>query len=227
MKFLASIFIIFILLFSNSTCQAMDTWLCTEESSLRQGNSIYACGVGTGKDENQARVSAFEHAKHEFQRICSLSYDCKGHEIDVFPKRTTCERGKKQYRCYRLIVFNIGSKSFWSVNQDASKSSTRKTSRLSLPRVNLPDTPDVFKPFVYEDTLNLPKLKKGMSKKNLLAEFGAPYSVDHDDDDGTAGLDMNYNGKMCVSGTLCDVYVEHNKVMNWRNFKPIYTEDLK
>lgn len=102
-------------LFPSSALPASDDlWLCKEESSVRSANTIGSCGVGTGEDENAARASAFENAKAEFTRICDLSADCKGHELSVMPKRTTCQeapekKGRERFKCYRLIEFTVVS----------------------------------------------------------------------------------------------------------------------
>lgn len=88
-----------------------DQWLCSEESSQRQNNVIFACGVGTGDDEDKARRSSFENAKNEFDQICNSSSDCKYHEVTVIPKRTSCEEKNGAYKCYRLIAYVLGDES--------------------------------------------------------------------------------------------------------------------
>lgn len=95
-------------LFFSVNASAIDSWLCLEESSQREGNTIRSCGIGSGKDENAARLDALDNAKEEFNRICDSSSDCKNHEVRAIPQRTTCERDSGQYRCYRLIVYAIG-----------------------------------------------------------------------------------------------------------------------
>jgi len=98
---------------------AMDDWLCTEESSVKRGNSIYACGVSKtwGQyTEDAARYEAFKNAQLEFLIICNMSDDCKNHSFDVESKRTTCEPmldGQNEiygYKCYRLVVFTSTSR---------------------------------------------------------------------------------------------------------------------
>ena len=86
-----------------------ENWFCKENASQRRGNSIYSCGVGLGKDENEARVRAFDNATAEFSKVCHASDDCNGHEISADPKRTTCAPdGRDKFKCYRLVVFAIG-----------------------------------------------------------------------------------------------------------------------
>jgi hypothetical protein len=81
-------------------------WLCTEESSQRRGDAIYACGIGSGKTESAARAAAFASAKAEFQRICRSSDDCRGHKVSAEPRRTEC-REEQGFKCYRLVVYSI------------------------------------------------------------------------------------------------------------------------
>lgn len=96
------------LLFSAiSFATASESWLCTEESSQTQGQQIFACGVGHGEDEDQARAKAFDSAKAEFRRLCDVSTACKGLAVKVEPKRTTCEEGSQGWKCYRLLVFEV------------------------------------------------------------------------------------------------------------------------
>lgn len=56
---------------------AAEQWICVEASSQKQGKVISACGIGMGKNENEARLNAFDNAKTEFQRVCLSSDDCK------------------------------------------------------------------------------------------------------------------------------------------------------
>lgn len=94
--------IILLLLLFPQLALAQEQWLCTMESSQRRGDSIYACGIGFGAEESQARAAAFKDAKDEFQRLCETS-DCKRYSID--PKRTTCEDTVSGWKCYRLLVY--------------------------------------------------------------------------------------------------------------------------
>ena len=195
-------------LFPSPAC-AGENWLCKEESSQRRGNSVLSCGVGFGNDENQARLSAFDNSKTEFNRVCNSSTDCKGHEITTEPKRTSCEQEGTKYKCYRLIVYIIGT-------AKAASGGTNHSSSLSAR-----DKPETFAPFVYESIKNKPKVHKGMSKKEVLAAFGAPETAEN----GMFGFEMRYRGKMCVD-EFCFVTFSGNSVSLYSGFKPIYTEDL-
>lgn len=98
-------FTLLLLLLSANSFAAED-WFCSEESSEKRGNSIYACGIGEGPSESDARSSALDNAKLEFSKLCTISDDCRGHRVIARPARTTCEPG---YRCYRMVVFTIQS----------------------------------------------------------------------------------------------------------------------
>lgn len=93
---------------STSSASANESWLCTDESSQIQGTSILSCGIGLANDEDTARAKAFYAAKAEFDRICDASTTCKGKEVKVEPKRTTCAPDGEKYKCHRLIVFTVG-----------------------------------------------------------------------------------------------------------------------
>jgi hypothetical protein len=96
-----------LLLLVPTVCLAHTTWLCTEESSQREGNVIKACGVATASLEPLARAGAFDQAKAELGRVCAVGADCHGHQVVITPKRTLCERVASGYRCYRLVEFEV------------------------------------------------------------------------------------------------------------------------
>lgn len=181
-----------------------EEWLCKEAASIRNGPLIQSCGIGTGKDENHARLAAFDNAKAEFERICLASDDCKNRTVSVEPERTSCTKEKSGYKCYRMLTFEISR----STKQGGQKASTKS-----------PDVPDAFIPFRIEDVAHLPRLRKGMTKKELLEKFGAPFKVDNY---------YWYRGEMCIYSTsTCLVKVQNGAVTSWDDFKPIYTEDLE
>ena len=83
-------------------------WTCEETGSRRLGpNTIEACGVAEAETEEEARASAYGQAKREFEMICNDSANCRGRDFNVNPKRSTCSKGKKTYKCYRAIEFQI------------------------------------------------------------------------------------------------------------------------
>lgn len=102
--------ILTVMFFLTASSALADDWLCTEEGSLKQGNSILACGSGTGLTEEYAREQSLITAKNEFEQICNSSSDCNGHKVVMDPKRMTCSQVLNQYKCYRLIVYTIGEK---------------------------------------------------------------------------------------------------------------------
>ena len=85
-------------------------WLCEEEASQREGNTIKSCGIGQAKTEAEARDMALDNAKKEFDKICNASVDCAGHETIADPRRTSCSLKGNTYTCHRLIAFEISSK---------------------------------------------------------------------------------------------------------------------
>lgn len=217
---------IFTLCFIQSAFAADPIWLCREESSQRQENAIKACGIGTGKDENAARLNAFDNSKTEFLRICKSSDDCRDHEITIEPKRTSCEQEDGGYKCYRLIVFTIAAAVRGSGLGGAAESDQKVGGRVRS-QLTMKDKPDVFQPFVYESIKDNPKVRRGMTKKEFLAAFGAPSSVSDSTSYGEQRtLQMFYRGKMCVY-TSCYVIVLGDRVTAYSDFKPIYSEDLK
>jgi hypothetical protein len=196
-------------------------WLCTEESSQRQGNTVLSCGVAVGDDENEARSKAFDNARNEFKKVCDASSDCRGHETTVLPKRTSCDEitGKTalmdtKYRCYRLLAFTIGNP--------------------IAPATGVPvlfDNPDNFQSFSYAQIRRLSKVRAGMRKSEVLGLFGAPIDVQRINLDRQVFI---YEGKMCSdrfdegyeAGT-CGLVFDNGHVGNIENFSFKYTDDLK
>jgi hypothetical protein len=96
---------------------ASDDWLCHGDnvSSIKRGNSIYACGSAKGHDEQDAKETAFLAAQNEFHSVCDNSADCRNKKRTVEPKRTECESigpspsgGRYfKFKCYRLVVFTM------------------------------------------------------------------------------------------------------------------------
>src|SRR5690606_4370000 len=89
------------------TISAHSEWLCREASSIRNGNTIEACGVGYDLDLQASKNQARESAISEFDRICSNDSFCNHHEVNVHPKRTECVRESSHFRCFRAIDFEI------------------------------------------------------------------------------------------------------------------------
>jgi len=213
----------------SATTMGATGWLCEEESSQRRGNTISACGIGVGRDENLARLMAFDNAKVEFSKVCGASDDCKGHRISVEPARTACDRDGKNYKCYRLIIFTIGSLAERAIKPLATTLSAPKHAPQKSPdvsEVTLQDTPDSFEPFTYEQIESLPKAKKGMTKKDVLKMFGSPKTVG---EWGNSKKVFFYNGKMCEHPEQgCAVFFDDKgHLHSVSDFHFRYTEDLK
>lgn len=82
-------------------------WFCEEESGKRDGNTIWACGVGEATLEHLSRKYALDHAIEEFNTLCQISSDCRGKKTSVEPKRMTCYKNGIILKCYRLIQVTI------------------------------------------------------------------------------------------------------------------------
>lgn len=95
-------------IFATTSAFSGPGWLCEEVASQRKGNSIYACGIGSGADETTARTQAFDNARAEFNQVCEASDDCRGRQVSVSPERTSCKKENANIKCYRLVVFQIG-----------------------------------------------------------------------------------------------------------------------
>lgn len=192
-------------------------WLCQEEASQRHGNEIYACGIGAGKDENDARLDAFDNAKKEFERICQISDDCKGRMISVRPQRTACEQKPKNYSCHRLVVFEI---------QERGAASIGSRNVTSAPALD--EAKEDFKPFKYQEIAHLPKLKRGMTKAQVLKIFGKPKNASPL---LYGGHSFMFKGRMCMDGSehaLCSVdFSPAGRVSDYSHVNMDYTEDLK
>lgn len=179
-----------------NTSQASENWFCKEASSVRRDDSIEACGTAQSDDHNKAKALAFDNAKSEFNRVCGASSDCAGHEVSVNPKRTSCDQKDGVFTCYRLLEFVI------SPGKDSK----------------------VITPYDTETSSALPKLTKGMSKKDVLAAFGEPTSVHVDGDT----MLLIYNNEDFCEGILgCGIELEHAKVVAYFSIKQQYTNDLK
>lgn len=202
----------FLLLFAIDS-PAREDWLCTEASSQRRGDSIYSCGIGSGKDENTARLNAFDNSKREFTKICDASDDCKGHEISVKPERTACDENAGQVKCYRLIVFSIGEKAKNGTAKLVDVGLKKETPRRRLASHNTPEEK------TDGDTL---KLMKGLKKSQVIEIFGSPTSTS---DYGTPTFDYN-NKKYCLY-LSCEIsFDSRGRVYSWTGFKPKYTTEL-
>ena len=207
---------------SGSLSAKTSNWYCTEVASEKDGNTIRACGVGSGKDENEARTSAFNNAKNEFSNICSESADCKNRKITVSPQRTACEPYEAGYKCYRLIEFTI----LTEVDVKKIDNSIEVYKSSSMP--SQIDENEKFAPFVYAQSEKYPKVKKGMSKKEVLALFGAPSSVTELSSDRLMIFFDCKTTKFCTyTHTNASIVFDKKGVESFENIHFNYTEQLK
>lgn len=189
-----------ILVMLANSALAGENWLCKEATSVRRGNDIEACGVATSTDLNKAKNMAFDNAKSEFNKVCGSSGDCYGHQISVNPKRTTCDTFNGAYTCYRLLEFNIGKM-----------------------KTQLASTFQAYEP---EQDAQLPKIRKGMSKADVLKIFGAPQSVVIDDIVNQETMLVYTNEIICQGFMGCGIIIQNGVVTSYNNIKYQYTNDL-
>lgn len=107
--------IIFIyIIFKIFQAHAEDQWYCQDPQSGWQGNVISICGVASASSEGEARQKALNNAIYEFKTMCELSSDCKGHKVNIEPKRSTSFEDTspnitsfQRHVSHRLFVFTI------------------------------------------------------------------------------------------------------------------------
>lgn len=113
------IFITFITLLTSSVF-ASEEWFCVTESSQMIGTTFYACGIGHGFQEKDARDESTENAVSQFKAVCEISGKCRQHIFAVEPGRMSCEAGapmtesllyhnQRQWKCYKLVLFHMES----------------------------------------------------------------------------------------------------------------------
>jgi hypothetical protein len=197
--------------------QASDSWLCTEESSQRRDDVISSCGIGVASDENQARAKAFDNAKAEFDRICNPSADCKDHEITIEPKRTSCMKTKTgKVKCYRLVAFTVGNaKVAPTPSPEAKNTKTELIGPTAAPETGV------------ETRRFVGKMRKGLTKTEVLHFFGKPDDVTEESD----GLVMRYeNWSFCKRQEIsqnCYVHIDrHDLVSRFLEFRFEFTNLL-
>ena len=215
------IFFVFgLLLLAGGSAQAKDSWTCTEASSIRTGNAIHSCGVATNADEAAARAAAFANAKMEFDSICSASSDCRGHQVNLEPARTTCEPTDGGIQCRRMVLFHIQEE---MEELPILPGEPDDLDDLEDLEDLTPDSiPEAVKPAK-------PRIEKGMKKSEVLAAFGKPEQVVDATMQGDGGgnrLIFSYRGHddFCdVPNFACSVYLKDGEVNSFNGFRPSYT----
>ncbi len=85
-----------------------DDWTCTDVASIKNENSVMACGVATADTEGEAREKALRRARTEFELICETSAECVGRQTIVEPLRNSCEiLANGRYKCFRGLRYTI------------------------------------------------------------------------------------------------------------------------
>lgn len=91
-----------------NNAHAEEDWTCTEVASIKEDNSVLACGVATAATEGEAREKALIRAKREFELICETSAECAGRQTIVEPMRNTCEQlSNGRYKCFRGLRYTV------------------------------------------------------------------------------------------------------------------------
>jgi len=91
-----------------STNAQADDWTCTDVASIKNENSVMACGVATAETEGEAREKALRRARTEFELICETSAECVGKQTIVEPLRNSCETlANGRYKCFRGLRYTI------------------------------------------------------------------------------------------------------------------------
>ena len=100
------IHVVFTIFFTNN---AYSSWYCNQVASewVEHGKTLSACGVGYGKDENEARINAFENAKKEFNNVCGKETSCAGRMVNIDPQKSDCGGKEDGFTCRRLFYFHI------------------------------------------------------------------------------------------------------------------------
>jgi hypothetical protein len=127
--------------FLGSRLALADTWLCKEASSVRSGNTILACGIGTAISLEDARNNALKSAKQEFHQVCNASEDCRSKDHRANAKRTDCQKkSETEFTCYRAIEFEILNKDKRDITVDIDAVESQiadKQSELRMLRLRL------------------------------------------------------------------------------------------
>lgn len=100
--------LVLVLILINSL-EAHSAWYCNQVASewTENGKTLSACGVGYGKDENEARLDAFENAKMEFKNVCGKETSCAGRRVNIEPQRSECSPTEEGFTCRRLFNFLV------------------------------------------------------------------------------------------------------------------------
>lgn len=83
-------------------------WTCTDDSTQRQDNIWYSCGINQSDTEAVAMRHALQEALIEFDTLCKLSSDCHGHKRTMEPKRSSCvQLSNGVWKCWRMVQITV------------------------------------------------------------------------------------------------------------------------
>ena len=82
-------------------------WTCETDGTYVEGNKIYACGVGTDYNEEEARKKAYIYANNEAIMIYNQTTNFKG-PLSFFPRRQNCFIQNRFWKCHRLLLVVVG-----------------------------------------------------------------------------------------------------------------------
>jgi len=207
-----------LLLFSFAS-SANDSWACVEMSSQRTQDGILACGIGTAPTEQVAREEAFRRALNEFHLVCDSSSDCKGHMVEIDPKRTSCKREKLGFKCFRAVQFVIkdleGTKLPFTEKESPSDAKI-------MARVRAVETRNQELLKKQQEQAAGHTIRKGMDVEDVIATLGNPYlhyvNIDNQDT-----LVYDSKSPFCIAGE-CKMYFhpKTGKLYKWENVSKFY-----
>jgi hypothetical protein len=181
------------------TCKAAtaDDWFCTEGSSYRTGTTLHACGIGLGKDEQQARTAAFDAAMAEF-----LQQGGQRDMVELEAKRTSCSYKNETWICYRMVDF------YEKEMPEAVKRYVTSTKKIYI-------APS-------DEQLPTGKILLSMSKKQVRQVMDKPTSVMTIG----AFIWYQYEGARCGNNLICYVIFNGDTIDSFQNIAYDYLEDV-
>lgn len=172
-------------------------WFCEEAASVREDQTIRACGTATASDKTVASAAAFQAALEEFKRVCDASTDCDPNSVIVTPRRTVCSLQTANVTCTRLVEFEI----------------PRTTVRGSRVVANVTRMERGMSKGRLVETFGLPaQVRQGMSMRKYVRTFwGAPEGE----------VFIYVDDRFCLRPG-CLIYVYEGTVVGWIGVRPEY-----
>lgn len=176
---------------------ALADWFCTHASSRRIGSTFEVCGTGKSEDEASARINAFDHAKLEFDKICSNSSDCRGQAHDITPGRSECVRRNNFFECKRFFQFELAK-------EDASSERAADETKV--------------KNFIEKYISKRELIKRLGPPSEIVEQVGSPSDQKEF---------IYTNKEFCINKTRCTVNLKFDRVERYSNFNPTFTEEVQ